>query len=211
MDEKQRPPHVRIVGEGPHHIRNLCLTYIRSRWVFAVHQEEEDILVDEVEVVPAESLLPDLEHRGVRDVVVPGDVEERHVQCIDHPFHFGPLCVQRRHILRVAFDNITDRNDELRLKQVDPFHRLCPDPGTMPSGVIRDDHELEVVRVVFEVEMRPGVDFLLVNLELAMCGVGMSQDEQAKQGKGSHGFLSVSRDGHITPKQPKLKFMHDSG
>jgi hypothetical protein len=57
-------------------------------------------------------------------------------------------------------------------------------------SVVGDDNELEVVRVILEVEMGPGIDFRFLCLELAISGGRRSQKNGQAHDEMSHGFLS---------------------
>ena len=74
-----------------------------------VKAEEEDIVVREMVVEAAVSTLPDIASAfAVRDVVVPRDIEERHLEVRDDRVEFVPLSIEFFGVLGAPFDEIAD-------------------------------------------------------------------------------------------------------
>src|SRR5262249_14104176 len=71
---------------------------------------------------------------------------------------------------RVALNEVADGEDEFRLEQVDLLDGPGEDLLAVPAGAVADDDELEVLGVVVESQVRPGV--ALLGLDLQWIGEG---------------------------------------
>ena len=97
--------------------------------------------------------------------MVAGHVEERHLQFFDVTVELLPLRFELFVRLLAAFDQIADRQHELRLQQVEPSDGLREHLGPMAARSVADDGKLELGRVVVRLERRPRVALLLVDGE----------------------------------------------
>src|SRR5436190_4178940 len=82
-------------------------------------------------------------------------VEERGFKFAGVALDLVPLLVDLGLVLRVAFDQVADAHDELRLKQVELVDALLEHALPMSSRSIADDGELEMVGIILELEMGP--------------------------------------------------------
>jgi len=142
----------------------------RGLRVLRVDREEEHVLVKEVVVLAAVPPAPRLDERFVRQVVVAGDVEERHLQLLHVPVELRPLGVEHLRLDRVPLDQVADRHHELGLEQVHLLHGAGEDLVAVPAGPVGDDDELELVRVGVWLEVRPRVLVFGGDLQVAAGG-----------------------------------------
>src|SRR5205085_3574685 len=102
---------------------------------------------------------------GVADVVVAGDVEERHFQLGNPAVELLPALVDLVDVV-AALDQVADGDDEFGLEDVQLIDRLLEHTGPRPAGAVGDDGEAESLGVVVEFEVVPGVDRLLLDLQV---------------------------------------------
>ena len=96
---------------------------------------------------------------------MPEGVEERHLQAADVALELLPLGGQAVGVLGVAFDEIADGEDELRLEEVQLLDGLGKDSRTMAAGAIADDGKAKLTGFVVQPQIGPGIAFLHLDLK----------------------------------------------
>jgi len=174
-----RPANLFIVGQHLLEILDLLLAQQALLLVLVgivrADRQEQNVLVQEVVIAPAETFLPDAAFHGIGEIVIARHVEERHVQLRRVGLKLLPLIRERAGVLRVPFDEVADGNDERRLEQVDLLDGLREDARAMSAGAVADDDEVERLWRVVEAEVGPrialvGLDLQIADQRLAVAG-----------------------------------------
>ncbi len=92
----------------------------------------------------------------------------------------------------VPFDQIADRQDKLRLQEVDLFDRPRKNLLAMPAGPIANDDELKVVGRVIELEVAPRVAIFRLDAEI---GIGSRSGLRCRLRESDCDDEDNSRDG----------------
>jgi len=92
----------------------------------------------------------------IGDVVVAGDVEERHLEFRDVAIELIPLFLDGVILGGVAFDEVADGHHEFGLEQVDLIDGFREDVGSVAAGAIRNDRELELLGWALQREAESG-------------------------------------------------------
>ena len=159
MQKDQRPAHVCVCGEDVFEPVKLWFGQTSRLWRFGVEANEQNVAVHERVIRWAESRLPHVGHHLVADIVIARKIKEGHLQGLDEAGELVPLPVENFAILRVAFDEIADTHDKLRLQEVELTDGIREHAWSMAAGSVGDDGELEGFRVVCKIQMRPGIHF----------------------------------------------------
>ena len=159
VEEDERPAHLLVRVER---LRDPLLLFLVDgahavRRVLGAEAHEERVLVDEVVIALAVASIVNGGSGFVGAVVVAGDVEERRLELLHVAIELIPLLVEHVFLERVALDQVADRHDERRLQQVDLLHGAGEDFVAMAAGAVGDDREVELIRIVIQVERSPGV------------------------------------------------------
>ena len=84
-------------------------------------------------------------------------IKEGHFEVIDEAIEFLPLGTDDFLIAlsRPAGNQVADRDYEFRLEFVDLFDSPWENPGSQSTGSVSHNRELKIVRIVFELALRP--------------------------------------------------------
>ena len=128
VETNEDPAHVRVARQHLLEILDLLLADrplcdVLAR-IVGVDSQEKYVLVEEVIVPPAEAFLPDIGLDGIGHIVIAWHVEERHLQLLRVGLEFLPFAGELGGVLRIAFDEVADGNDEGRLQEIDLLNRL---------------------------------------------------------------------------------------
>ena len=205
MQEHHRPTHVSVVGQYSFNPVGLLRGDRVRRRLLGIEADEQHVAVDKVVVGAVEALLPDLSHHRVADIVVPRQVEEGHIEFVHEADELVPFAVEDISVFGVPLDQIAHGHDELRLQQVDLAHGVWEDAGTVSSGAIGDDGELEILRVVYQIQMSPRVESL--HLDAWTTAVLLRLDD-CGQTEGHDGDISKHAQG---PFREVCAFRIDQG
>ncbi len=160
VGDDKRPPDVSVFLERLHGPVALGLAEVKRAglgWVFGVEDQEQAVVVEEVVIATSEPSVPVVVHWNVADVVVASTEEEGHFEPVDDRFELGPFESPLSRVFGIAFDEVTDGEDELGLHEVDLFDSPAEDTRPSASGSVGDDHKLKVFALVVELQVGPRV------------------------------------------------------
>ena len=93
--------------------------------------------------------------------MIADDMEERHLQLADEALGLVPLPPQFRLARTASVDEIADGHHELGTKKVDRVDALLEEALAFPARPVRDDGEVELLRIVEERLVRPRLHIAL--------------------------------------------------
>ena len=171
--------------------------------IIGVDADKKAVLVGEIIGALAIRFLPGVGGANIRGIVVPRNIEERHLQLLDKAVEFGPLLAIRFHVAR-SLDQVADRHDKLRLQEVDLLHGAGKHPGAMGTGAVGNNGELKLGRIGVGLERCPRIFLSGLDVEAFLNGwsgarIGDAAGEheggndgknrQGHEGETTHGIL----------------------
>jgi hypothetical protein len=159
VHEQQGPSGVTAGFEDVLEVGHLLVADAGGRRVLGIEADEQDVSVVEVIVGWAEALLPYMGPDLIGDIVVAGEIEEGHAQFVDERVKFVPFAIELVLVFGITFDEVADGEDELGLEEVELFDGAGEDAWSMVAGSVGEDGELEIIGIIVQVQMCPGIGF----------------------------------------------------